>query len=200
VGQFLMPVLPISGSVSHDIQQLKDILMVAYNLGLKALQVYMDIILLAEADLKELIKSMILEKNSCSPSEAAILAEGTLHQICYNLCAYMIQMISKSTAHVRLLEISESVVFENNSPAIRLIDLYSRLTISKEIPKTLIKKIKTDNEDSPLVIMLLKQMVLNHSYLHKVHYTDMQWIQSTLGIGVEAQIRTIANKHLKQLK
>lgn len=180
--------------------ELKDILMVAYNLGLKALQVYMDIILLSEADLKELLKSMILEKNNCTPSEAALLAEGTLHQICYNLCAYMIQMISKSTAHVRLLEISESVVSDNNSPAIRLIDLYSRLTISKEIPKTLIKKIKTDNEDSPLVIMLLKQMVLNHSYLHKVHYTDMQWIQSTLGIRVEAQIRTIANKQLRQLK
>lgn len=178
---------------------LNDILMVAYDNGLKVLNFYLGIFKDTEKDLKDFIKSIIADKKQVSPEEAKKMAEKVIHQICFSICLYIIQLISKSTAHSQLLKISENLTENKGSPAYCLVDLYSRLIISKELPKSLIKKIKQDNINNSLVYSLLQQLVIGHLYLHNVEYKDKQWIQDHLDIKVADQLRAANNSALKQI-
>ena len=178
---------------------LNDILMVAYDNGLKVLNFYLSIFKDTEKDLKDFIKSIIADKKQVSPDEAKKMAEKVIHQICFSVCLYIIQLISKSTAHTQLLKISENLTENKGSPAYYLVDLYSRLIISKELPKSLIKKIKQENYGNSLVYSLLQQLVIGHLYLHNVDYKDKQWIQDHLEIKVADQLRAASNTALKQL-
>lgn len=184
-------------SINRD--DLKDILMVGYDNGLKVLNFYLNIFKDAESDLKEFIKSIISEKEKISGDDAAKIAEKIIHQVCFSICMYIIQLVSKSTAHSQLLEISENLVDQKNTPAYNLINLYSRLIIQKDIPKSLIKKIKKENESNTLVYSLMRQLVVGHLYLHEVEYKDKQWIQDNLNIKVRDQIRATTNTALKQI-
>ncbi|EOR08824.1 NACHT domain-containing protein [Acinetobacter beijerinckii] len=178
---------------------LSDILMVAYDNGLKVLNFYLNIFKDTENDLKEFIKSIVSDKGEISPEESKKVAEKIIHQICFSICMYIIQLISKSTAHSQLLEISEKLTEQKDTPAYFLVDLYSRLIIQKELPKSLIKKIKKENENNPLVYSLLQQLVVGHLYLHNVDYREKQWIQDNINVKVADQIRATSNQALKQL-
>ncbi|WP_151958933.1 NACHT domain-containing protein [Acinetobacter junii] len=178
---------------------LSDILMVAYDNGLKVLNFYLNIFKDTENDLKEFIKSIVSDKGEISTEEAKKVAEKIIHQICFSICMYIIQLISKSTAHSQLLEISEKLTEQRDTPAYFLVDLYSRLIIQKELPKSLIKKIKKENENNPLVYSLLKQLVVGHLYLHNVDYREKQWIQDNINVKVADQLRATSNQALKQL-
>lgn len=60
---------------------LSDILMVAYDNGLKVLNFYLNIFKDTENDLKEFIKSIVSDKGEISPEESKKVAEKIIHQI-----------------------------------------------------------------------------------------------------------------------
>lgn len=181
-------------------EELNNILSTTYDTGLRVLNFYLSFFKDSEEDLKSLFKSFLLKKNNItSEDEALRAAEKLINNLCFSICFYMIQVISKSTAHNKLVEISSNLSDSVNTPAYRLIDLYSQLIISHKLPKKLIKDIAKDNKSNPLVYSLLKNMVANHLYLYNLEYRDMQWINSQFGIAIDDQIRAVNDRSLKLL-
>lgn len=181
---------------SIDIGGLTSILSTTYDTGLKVLNFYLSFFKDSEDDLKSILKSLIMDKEKTYSDTVAIkLAEKLINNLCFSICFYMIQLISKSTAHLKLITISDQLSTQIDTPAYKLIHIYSRLTISPKIPKKHIKDMIRDNQKNPLVFSLLKNMVANHSYLHNLEYQDMQWIQSQFNISIDSQI--IASKDSK---
>ncbi len=183
---------------SIDIDGLTSILSTTYDTGLKVLNFYLSFFRDSEDDLKNLLKSIIMDKNNIQNDQDAIrIAEKLINNICFSICFYMIQLISKSTAHVKLIDISSQLSESENTPAYQLIYIYSQLVISPKLPKKNIKDMIKENTKNPLVFSLLKHMVANHVYLHNLDYQDMQWIQSQFSIGVDTQIRASNDNSLK---
>ena len=103
----------------------------------------------------------------------------------------MIQLVSQSTAHTKLISISNQISeVEQATAAYKLINLHSQLLINSKLPKNLIKKIKREHSNNILVMSLLGSIVANHAYLHNLDYQEKQWIQTQLGIAVSAQIKS----------
>ena len=147
---------------------------------------------LNEKDLEELLLNVILDSNKdCSESEAKEIAKKLIHNFIYAICFYMIQLVSQSTAHTKLISISNQISeVEQATAAYKLINLHSQLLINSKLPKNLIKKIKREHSNNILVMSLLGSIVANHAYLHNLDYQEKQWIQTQLGIAVSAQIKS----------
>ncbi len=185
-------------SSSIEKENLKYILEVSYDAGLKVLNFYLESLNNDVDELKNLAKEMILQNNeNISESQALIEAETLIHSICFSLCFYMIQLIAKATAHSKLLDLSNAVLLEHDTPANQLIHLYSRLLVSYQLPKHLIKRINQSNQQNPLVLSLLNGIVLNHVYLHNLEIRDRQWLDSTLGLSVNNQLTAIPSENKK---
>lgn len=183
---------------SIDIEGLTSILSTTYDTGLKVLNFYLSFFKDSEDDLKSILKSIIMDKNQIDNDQEAIkMAEKLINNLCFSICFYMVQLISKSTAHIKLIDISFQLSNKVNTPAYQLIHIYSQLVISAKLPKKNIKDAIKENEKNPLVFSLLKHMVANHVYLHNLDYQDMQWIQSQFNIGVDSQIRASKDSRMK---
>lgn len=177
---------------SIEIAELKNILSSTYDISLKVLNFYLSIFNENESELEELLLNVILDsKQDYTENEAKEIAKTLIHNFIFGLCFYMIQLVSKSTAHNKLIDISNQICGEDEtSPAYRLINLYSQLLVSPKLPKSLIRQIKKENPSNVLVISLLSSIVANHAYLHNLDYQDKQWIQDQLGIAVSKQIKS----------
>lgn len=177
---------------SIPIGELQEILSSTYNIGLKVLNFYLSVFNDNEKDLEELLLNVILDSNKdCSESEAKEIAKNLIHNFIYAICFYMIQLVSQSTAHTKLISISNQISeVEQASAAYKLINLHSQLLINSKLPKNLIKKIKREHSNNILVMSLLGSIVANHAYLHNLDYQEKQWIQTQLGIAVSAQIKS----------
>lgn len=183
---------------SIDIDGLTNILCTSYDTGLKVLNFYLSFFKDSEDDLTSILKSLIMDKNkSYDDNEAVKMAEKLINNLCFSICFYMIELISKSTAHLKLIGISDQLTNDVDMPAYKLIHIYSRLTISPKIPKKHIKDMIRDNKKNPLVFSLLKNMIAKHIYLHNLEYQDMQWIQSQFNISVDSQIMASKEKKIK---
>lgn len=181
---------------SIGIEDLTSILSTTYDTGLKVLNFYLSFFKDSEDDLKLILKSLIMDENkNYSDQEAIKISEKLIYKLCFSICFYMIQLISKATAHLKLIEISDQLSNNIETPAYKLIHIYSRLSISPKIPKKHIKEMIRDNKKNPLVFSLLKNIIANHIYLHNLEYQDMQWIQSQFEISIDSQI--IASKDNK---
>lgn len=181
---------------SIGIEDLTSILSTTYDTGLKVLNFYLSFFKDSEDDLKLILKSLIMDDNKkYSDQEAIKISEKLIYKLCFSICFYMIQLISKATAHLKLIEISDQLSNNIETPAYKLIHIYSRLSISPKIPKRHIKEMIRDNKKNPLVFSLLKNIIANHIYLHNLEYQDMQWIQSQFEISIDSQI--IASKDNK---
>lgn len=188
-----------NSSIQKD--KLKDILEVSYKSGLKVLNFYLEAFNENAEELKNLAKEMILKNNNAiTENEALLESEKFIHSLCFSLCFYMIQMIAKCTAHNRLLELSSTLANQNNNPANQLINLYSHLLVSYQLPKTLIKKIHLDNEQNPLVLSLLNGIVINHVYLHHIDIRDMQWLNAQLNIPMDSYNKKPQSQNMKLIE
>lgn len=180
---------------SIQIQGLQHILSSSYDTGLRVLNFYLSIFNDKEDDLEELLLNVVLENNEdITESEAKELTKEMINNFIFGICFYMIQLISQSTAHSKLIHISSSMCATDGdnkpSAAYLLINLYSQLLVSHKLPKPSIKLIKKEHSNNILVMSLLKSIVANHAYLHNLDFQDKQWIQDFLEIPVANQIKS----------
>ncbi|MEQ1120744.1 hypothetical protein [Acinetobacter seifertii] len=186
---------------SIQIDELKGIISSTYDIGLKVLNFYLSVFNDNEKDLEDFLLNIILDNNKdYSEAEAKDIAKNLIHNFIFGICFYMVQLVSQSTAHNKLMNISDQICeSEETSAAYKLINLHSQLLINSKLPKSLIKKIKREHSNNVLVYSLLCNIVANHAYLHNLDYQDKQWIQDHLGIPVAKQVKSNSHSTLPML-
>ena len=165
-------------------------------LGLKSLSFFLDIFIKSDSEVKDFMLSIIKERKLISDDEALKLAEKMIFQICNSICQYMINFISKSTASSYLEPIINEIISKNDNPAYRLIFIQSQLRLGK-LPKVEIRELYQDEKDNNLLVTnLLKRMIINFTYIHKVELKDKNWIASNLHISHKDQINKLPENSL----
>ena len=182
------------GSLQKD--RLQGLITESYVLGLKSLSFFLDIFIKSDSEVKDFMLSIIKERKLISDDEALKLAERMIFQICNSICQYMINFISKSTASSYLEPIINEIISKNNNPAYRLIFIQSQLRLGK-LPKLEIRELYQDEKDNNLLVTnLLKRMIINFTYIHKVELKDKNWIASNLHISHKDQINKLPENSL----
>ena len=182
------------GSLQKD--RLQGLITESYVLGLKSLSFFLDIFIKSDSEVKDFMLSIIKERKLISDDEALKLAEKMIFQICNSICQYMINFISKSTASSYLEPIINEIISKNDNPAYRLIFIQSQLRLGK-LPKVEIRELYQDEKDNNLLVTnLLKRMIINFTYIHKVELKDKNWIASNLHISHKDQINKLPENSL----
>ena len=181
---------------SLEIEKLNTLLNTSYTLGLKSLSFFLNIFINSDSEVKDFMISIIKEKSLTSDEEALFLVEKMIFQICNSICQYMINFISKSTASTHLEPILQNLLINNPSPAYKLIHIQSQLRLGK-IPKVEIKDLFLEANDNNLIVTnILKRMVINYTYIHKVDLKDKNWISANLNIKNSDQFNKLPETSL----
>lgn len=181
---------------SLEKEKLNNLLNTSFTLGLKSLSYFLNIFIHSDSDVKEFMISIIKEKNITSNENAIHLAEKMIFQICNSICQYMINFISKSTASTHLETIFDELLLKNSNPAYKLIYIQSQLRLGK-IPKQEIKDLYIEEKDNNLIVCnILKRMIINFTYIHKVDLKDKNWISTNLNISHNEQFNKMPENSL----
>jgi hypothetical protein len=181
---------------SIELKDLEEILETSYDIGLRILSFYMNLFNTTFEDMRDLLEDISIQDGRINAKEEA---ESIIRNFCFSVCFHVIRLIAQFTAHPKLLNTSLSLAQKKDTPAYNLIHLASKLNVSYEIPKDLIREIADDNSKNILVYSLLKSIVRNHAYLYDLDYKDKQWIQSNLKIEVKEQLIASRDKSLRMI-
>lgn len=181
---------------SLEREKLNSLLNTSFTLGLKSLSYFLNIFIHSDSEVKDFMISIIKEKNITSDDNAIYLAEKMIFQICNSICQYMINFISKATASTHLETIFDNLLSNNSNPAYKLIYIQSQLRLGK-IPKQEIKDLYIEEKDNNLIVCnILKRMIINFTYIHKVDLKDKNWISSNLNISHNEQFNKLPETSL----
>lgn len=185
---------------SLKIGQLQELAESAYSVGLRFLHFYLDLVSSQETEIINFVKKLLEENTELTDEELTKKTKQFYLRFCYGMTFSIIKKISESTGHERIIDILDKISDEKpDSVAIKLINLMTRLEFTKVIPKKHISELAKEFSGNSIAERLLKELVIQHLYLHYLDVQDKQWIASTLGISMDVQRQITAQKKTKML-
>lgn len=130
----------------------------------------------------------ILEKNKNIQSYKVTEASKTLIFNVMNMIIYaFIKKLSSSIGSKNLSVIYEDILKNNDTNAIKLIDIAIKLDFSKHFPLSDLKRLVDDFSNNPIATVLLKQFVIDHLYMFITSDREKQAISNLLSIPIKSQ-------------
>jgi Calcineurin-like phosphoesterase len=161
----------------------------AYFLGLRSLSSFLNMIDSQMESIVKEIEKVISEKGIHKKTDVENEARSFVFNICAAMSFHFIKKISSSVGTEKLSEIFNTILTENSTNAVRLIDISIKLDHIQKIPFNDITSLKKDLLDSNNLIAynILRGLVLNHLYMFDTSYKDKQKICTHLDIAIQQQ-------------
>lgn len=155
-----------------------------YSLGLRVLSSILRILESNKIQLvQDLVKAFREVHSNLSDHELIQMATESIFDIAHMISYSIIRAISKAVGSRDLEEIYDAIRDEIKSPAVELIHVSLKLDQLGLFPQGDIALIGERLEKLPLPVSVLRQLVINHFYLYKVHFKVKQSVCSKLGIS-----------------
>jgi predicted phosphodiesterase len=161
----------------------------AYFLGLRSLSSFLGMIdTHMEAIVRE-IEKVIENKHISDKHQIQNEARKFVFNLCCAISFQFIKKISNSVGTDKLTETFKRILNNNNTNAIKLIDISIKLDHIQTIPFSDITSIKNelDRNNNLIVYNLLRGLVIDHLYMFETNYKVKQRICSYLDISIERQ-------------
>ena len=179
------------GSLEKD--DLEELFTQAQNLGLRLLNNFLKHITSDEGELIEFFQSRfeyLFKKNKKEITERDLkkITRQFVGFITYNFIYGMLHKIAHSIGYDKIIEMADIVNNKTNTEASKLINISIHTWYKKELDIDEIRKLNDEFSDNQFAQRILKDIVIQHLYMHKVDYREKQKLSSILNLPIEGQI------------
>ncbi|MDR3002519.1 MAG: DUF4062 domain-containing protein [Fibromonadaceae bacterium] len=174
-------------------EQKLNLVTTTYNVGLKTLDSYLQLLQRNSKDIVEHISRLIKEKHFKDKHSLKIRAEeesrGFIFRLCFMVSFGITKRISNAIGYDKLKNSFSKALEAQPYNSVKLIDLAVKLSYSNIATNIeLIENYNDEMEKNRLSMLVLQNLVIDHMYMFETDYRTKDKICTTLGISVQKQL------------
>lgn len=158
-----------------------------YMLGLRALASFHGELHNSVDELVQEIVDKVKEENIENAHEIEITSKNILFHLYEEITYTFIKKISNVIGYEKLSETFKELVSKDNTIAVNIIDIATKLDFYRGFPETEIRNLKKRIDKNMLAYNILRKMVIDYLYMYETSYDDKDRICSLLNISQKAQ-------------
>lgn len=159
----------------------------AYSVGLRFLQYFLVISDSSKDEIIKHIEHMLLENPSVDNRKLEKKAKNVFLLMTYGVIYGVLRKIAFSVGSKEAEEIYKEMETKNNTPAVKLINQAIELQFLKKINAKGIKQLAEELKGNVVCDRILKEIVIQHIYMHHTGYKDKQKLSEILKLPVPNQ-------------
>lgn len=167
--------------------------------GLRFLDYFIKVSDSSKNEIIKVISNHLIEHPNLTNGEIVRFAEYTYLHITYNVINAIVIKIAESIGSKEAIEIYKALETEIKTPVLYLINQAIELKFNKSLKMDSVYKCKENIKDNPVCVRILKEMVIQHTYMFPVNYRDKQQLAELLEIPVNGQRLMDFNKIGKEV-
>ena len=155
--------------------------------GLRFLNYLINLSDISKVEIVKFIEQRLSEHPNHSDKDIQKYAEKIFLLLTYNVINVVIRKIASSIGSKEASEIYASLEQKESSPAIILLNQAIELHFKKNLDIATVSEAITKLKGNPTCLRILKEIVVQHTYMFPINYKEKQQLSSLLGISVEVQ-------------
>jgi hypothetical protein len=155
-----------------------------YELGMRTLRALLKFAEINLEGLRAWLSELISERTGISDRDLAGRADRAILWLTIAAGFGSIKRISYAVGHQELMPTYQKVLAENNSLAIRMIDVAVKLDHFEDIPEIELRRLRAEVKDNVYAYTIMRDIVGDFLYLNSVDYRSMQSLGSQWQIKV----------------
>ena len=166
--------------------------------GLRFLHYFIELSDNFKSEIIDMIQKTLLEHPSLTNTEIGKNAENIYLQITYGIIYSVLQKIASSIGSKDAWEIYKVLKNKNKTPAYSLIYQAIDLRFNNRIlDMQNLKETYYEIETSPVCVRILREIVIQHTYMFPVDFRKKQQLSSMLNLDIQQQTLMDKNKRSK---
>lgn len=155
--------------------------------GLRFLSFFIGITDIAKSEVIKHIEKKLREHPNLTDKEIHDYAEGTFLHLTYNVINGVIRKIASSIGSKEAGEIYKKLEEMESSPAIVLLNQAINLQFKKILSIEDVENTEQKLRGNPVCQRILREIVIQHTYMFPVGYKEKQQLSDILGLSVQGQ-------------
>lgn len=155
--------------------------------GLRFLNFFIGISDTAKAEVIKFISLKLSENPNLSDLEVQEHAKDIFVQVTYGVINGVIRKIASSIGSNEAIEVYKSIGKKIPSPAITLLNQAIELQFNRVLDIPTVAATKKELDGNPVCTRILKEIVVQHTYMFPVGYKEKQQLSELLGLSVQKQ-------------
>lgn len=184
-------------SASMDRSALLEIVEQAYSVGLRFLQFFIELSDSSKTETIKVIEAALKENPSITNADVEKEAKNIFLLLSYGVIYGVINKMASSIGSKEAEEIYEEIENKFGSPAVKLIGQSISLKFHKRLDFNAIQLLARDFSANPTCERILKEIIVQHTYMFPVDYKDKQRLSEVLSLSVRGQRQMDLQKDLK---
>ncbi|PTL92416.1 toll-Interleukin receptor [Halomonas litopenaei] len=176
-------------SASLPKSTLVDIVEEGFHTGLRFLSYFLSISDSSKDEVIKIIEHVLKENPRVSDKDLEKEAKHTYMLLTYGVIFGVLRKVSNSMGGIEVEEICRIVEEKNGTPAIKLINQSMHLHFHKRLDFKRITSLQKEFRSNPTCKRILKENIIQHTYMFPVKFRDKQRLSETLGISMQTQRR-----------
>ncbi|MCK4752146.1 MAG: toll/interleukin-1 receptor domain-containing protein [Planctomycetes bacterium] len=173
------------GSLDKD--TLTSVVEQAYYVGLRCLRNFIELSDILKDEIVRMITRSLQENLNIESGEVEKGAGNIFFLLTYGVIYGILRRIAFSVGSKEAEEIYERMQINYDTPAIMLINQAIELQFQKKVNQKKLKELSEKFKGNIVCDRILKEIVIQHIYMHYVDYKDKQRVSQILGIPVSSQ-------------
>lgn len=155
--------------------------------GLRFLNFFIGISDTAKSEVIKSISLRLSENPSLSDLEVQEYAKDIFVQLTYGVINGVVRKIASSIGSIEAMEVYKSIGERLPSPAITLLNQAIELQFNRTLDISTVSFTKKELEGNPVCTRILKEIVIQHTYMFPVGYKEKQQLSELLGLSIQGQ-------------
>ena len=172
---------------SLDKNTLTSVVEQAYCVGLRCLRFFIELSDILKDEMVRMFKNALREKTKIENEELEEHAKNIFFSLVYYSIYTLLIKIAFPVGCREAEEIYEIIGIKHETPAVMLINQAIELQFQKRINHKKLKQLSEKFKNNIVCDRILKEIVIQHLYMHHVDYKDKQKISQTLRIPISSQ-------------
>jgi len=155
--------------------------------GLRFLNFFIHISDIAKSEVIKFIEQKLKEHPNLTNDEVQDFAKNTFLLMTYGVINGTIRKIASSIGSKEATEIYASIQKENQSPALILLNQAIELHFKRNLEIQSVTATSEKIKNNPVCTRILKEMIIQHTYMFPVDYKEKQQLSELLNLSVKGQ-------------
>ena len=168
---------------------LVDLVKEGFDTGLRFLSYFLSISDASKGEVIKIIEHVLQENPRVSDKDLEKEAKHTYMLLTYGVIFGVLRKISSSMGGVEVEEVCRIVEEESGTPAVKLINQSIHLHFHKRLDFKRITELQKEFRSNPTCKRILRENVIQHTYMFPVEYKDKQKIAQSLNVSMQSQRR-----------
>lgn len=155
--------------------------------GLRFLNYFINLSDVSKLEIVKFIEQRLSEHPNHSNKDIQKYAEKIFLMLTYNVINVVIRKIATSIGSKEASEIYKNLEYQEKTPAIILLNQAIDLHFKKKLDINTVSETAEKLKNNQVCLRILKEIVIQHTYMFPVNYKEKQQLSALLNISIEGQ-------------